>query len=91
MPHGLRFNLRYIMSKTEEAKRGGKLAIWPILCCRLYNSGLYSSILHDHNQLFKSLNKSSITFTYLIIALGLVCFSISSHRITSHAMIRISQ
>ena len=88
MPHGLRFNLRYIMSKTEEAKRGGKLAIWPILCWPLVS---YSSILHDHNQLFKSLNKSSITFTYLIIALGLVCFSISSHRITSHAMIRISQ
>ena len=39
MPHSQRFNLRYTScfyeSKTEEAKRGGKLAIWPILCCPL--------------------------------------------------------
>jgi hypothetical protein len=86
--------LGFYESKTKEGKRGEKSAIWPILCCRLYNSSIYSSILHDHNKLFKSLNKSSITFTYincLIIAVSLVCFSISSHRITSHAMIRISQ
>ena len=38
MPHGPRFNLRctssFYESNTEEAKRGGKLAIWLILCCR---------------------------------------------------------
>ena len=27
--------LRFYKSKTEEAKRGGMSAIWPILCCRL--------------------------------------------------------
>ena len=35
----------FITKKTEKAKRGGKAAIWPILCS-LYKSGIYSSILH---------------------------------------------
>ena len=39
-------------SKIEEAKRGGKSAIWLILCCQLYkNSSIYSSILHVRRQL----------------------------------------
>ena len=34
-------------SKSDEAKRGGMSAIWPILCCRLFITvQWYSSILH---------------------------------------------
>ena len=54
MPHGPRFNLRctssFYESNTEEAKRGGKLAIWLILYCPLsitVVSSIYSSILHE--------------------------------------------
>ena len=44
----------FYKSKNEEAKRGGKFAILPTLCCQVptvYNSGIYSSILHEPTKL----------------------------------------
>ena len=54
-------------SKIEEAKRGGKPAIWPILCCRQYiivvstpPSSMSTRRFHVNNNLFLK-TKSSFT------------------------------
>ena len=44
MPHGLKFNLRYIMYISQKLKKLKEEAQYVLLT--LYDSGIYSSVLH---------------------------------------------